>query len=141
MGHNKKMLQRLAGNRDLMLHMQVKTVPGQGFILKDSFFSDHCESDNYDPKEFDPNFGFKDPTAVTPYVAKKQGLSIDDSPEEDDVGVKLTSEKSEDRSEEATYELNVFDGTGKPTLTQVSNKKKDKKEESKSEDQGYTTPA
>lgn len=136
LGHNKKMLERLAGNRELMLHMQVKTVPGQGFILKDSFFSDHCESDDYDPNENDPNFGFKDPTAVTPHVYKKPALSIDDSPEEDDVGVKLSSEPEEMRSEDATYEINVFDGTAKPSLKTMKKEEKKNLREEMEEEEG-----
>ena len=67
-------------------------MPGHGFVLKDSFFSDHCQSDEFDPKANDPNFGFKDPNGVLSHVIRKPGLSIDDSPEEDDVGDKLSEE-------------------------------------------------
>jgi hypothetical protein len=91
-GHQRKMMQQLSNNRELMLHMQVKTVAGEGFILKDSFFSDHYEDAGFENADYDPNFGFRDPGAVKPHVFRKPGLSIDDSPEEDDVGEVVSSE-------------------------------------------------
>ena len=64
---------------------------------------------------------------MAPYVYKRKDLSIDDSPEEDDVGEKLSEEQSIDRSEDATYEINVYDGTGKPALKTMKKKDDSKK--------------
>ena len=90
------MLARLAGNRELMLAMTTKPA-NDGFLVKDSFFSDHQEELDYDPQNGNPNKGFLDGNGILAHVYKKQNLSIDNSPENSSVHDEhdIMSDKSE----------------------------------------------
>ena len=80
-GHDEEMLKRLSGNRELMMHMTKK--PGKfGHIVKDSFFSDHCEEAEENPEVLgpDPNLGFGVKEEILAHVYKRDNISIDHSP-------------------------------------------------------------
>lgn len=63
------------------LNLRVNIQPSKfGHKVEDSFFSDHCDSSNYQEELLDPNLGLKNKVEIPTTVKRGKNLSIDDSP-------------------------------------------------------------
>ena len=71
---------RVKNIKELSLRQNLQ--PGKfGHKIEDSFFSDHCDSSNYDEDELDPNKGLKSNVEIPTIVKRNKNLpGIDDSP-------------------------------------------------------------